>query len=247
MIRHLDLFSGIGGFALAARWAGIETVAFCEKDPFCQKVLAKHWPHTFIFSDVNLMLFTEHVDILTAGFPCQPFSIAGKQRGKDDERYLWPHTMRIIKSSRPTWCILENVPGIIPHLDPMLEDLETEGYDWRAYLIPASAVSAPHKRERLWIIANRDGKRCDDGGGNWHKRYLQANQDGYVEEIQSQWSQFIPNTWTVMQARDWLDFNADLSRKNDGLSNRVDRVRAIGNSIVPQIPYLFMKIIKSLI
>src|SRR5689334_7839605 len=113
-MKHLDLFSGIGGFALAARWAGFETFLFCEIDPFCQKVLNKNFPKVPIFGDIKFLSVQYHqVDILTAGFPCQPFSVAGKQKGKNDDRYLWPETFRIIKLSHPHWLILENVPGII--------------------------------------------------------------------------------------------------------------------------------------
>lgn len=242
----MDLFSGIGGFALAARWAGFKTIAFCEKDKFCQKVLAKHWPETPCFKDIKEMKYIPYVDLITAGFPCQPFSVAGKQKGKEDERYLWPQTLRIIKSSRPNWIILENVPGIIRHIDTILKDLETEDYDWRAYLIPASTIGAPHKRERLWVIANHNRIRCNDGRDNWERRYLQENKNGHLAEIQSKWQQLIPNSWKVMQARDWLEFNADLGRKDDGLSYRVDRIKALGNAVVPQIPYLFMKIIQTL-
>jgi DNA (cytosine-5)-methyltransferase 1 len=158
-VNHLDLFSGIGGFALAARWAGIETVAFCEIDPFCRQVLKKHWPGVLKYMDIRDVKDPGHVDILTAGFPCQPFSVAGKKKGISDDRYLWPETFRIITVSKPDWVILENVPGIIPMLDPILEDLEREGYDWQAYLIPAVAIGAPHKRERLWIVANASSER----------------------------------------------------------------------------------------
>lgn len=287
-MKHLDLFSGIGGFALAARWAGIETVAFCEIDSFCRKVLKKHWPDILIYADVKKINFTATVDILTAGFPCQPFSVAGKKKGIKDERYLWPETFRIIRQCKPNWIILENVPGIIPCLDPILEDLERESYDWTAYLIPASEIGAPHKRERIWIIANRHSKRCNDRSNNWQERYIQDNHEQYISSIYKEWSQFIPESWQTFNAQDWFantnsftseqtDPNAEskpyerysrmgytgqdrpnISKFNwekdqppipgvdDGLPNGLDRNKALGNSIVPQIPYVFMSLIKAL-
>src|SRR5258708_22911114 len=153
-MKLLDLFSGIGGFSLAAKWAGIETIQFVEKDDFCQKILMKNFPGVPIHDDIKTFNFYSDVDILTGGFPCQPFSIAGKKKGALDERYLWPEMFRIIKQCKPKFIIAENVPGIIPDLDPVLEDLEGEGYQWATYLIPASFIGAPHKRERLWIVAN---------------------------------------------------------------------------------------------
>lgn len=287
MLTHLDLCSGIGGFALAACWAGIETIAFCETDPFCRKVLKRHWPDILKYMDIRDVANPDHVDVLTAGFPCQPFSIAGKQKGKDDDRYLWPEIIRIIRLSRPHWIILENVPGIIPHLDTILEDLEGEAYTWGAYLIPASAVYASHKRERLWIVANRNCERCDKRGDNREERSLQNNWQRYIATLHAEWPQFFPESWTTFNAQDWLGFTANAYgiechqrtennesmpirskwphtttkivshdttfnwQKNkppipgvdDGLPNGLDRNKALGNAIVPQIAYLLMKII----
>lgn len=247
-MNHVDLFSGIGGFALAARWAEIETVAFCEKDTFCQRVLRKHWPGVPIYDEIRTLdlkfACEAGVDILTAGFPCQPFSVAGKRKGKEDDRYLWPETFRVIKECRPTWLILENVPGIVSHLDPILEDLENEGYAWQAYLIPACSTGAPHRRERLWIVANIDGNGCNSGRDIWQARCDKENQDGYVAAVQQEWSQFIPESWQTHSVGDWLTNNNHYSRNDDGLSQRVDRLKALGNSVVPQIPYAMMEVIK---
>jgi len=207
-MKHLDLFSGIGGFALAARWAQIETIAFCEKDEFCRKVLFKHWPDIIIYDDIKKMDFTAQVDLLTAGFPCQPFSVAGKKKGFSDDRYLWPDTLRIIKQSKPNWVILENVPGIVPCLDPILEDLERENYDWRAYLIPASAIGAPHKRERLWVIANSHSERCYNRSDYREKRSFQDDWQWHFETVQSEWTQFIPQSWKAFNAQDWIISNS---------------------------------------
>lgn len=239
----LDLFSGIGGFSLAGKWANFETIAFCEKDKFCRQVLIKHWPEVPIHEDIKCFSYNQNADLLTAGFPCQPFSVAGKRKGKDDDRYLWPELCRIIKESKPRWLLLENVPGIISHLDPILQDLETEGYTWWSYIIAASSVGAPHKRERLWIIANFNSERCDKRGGYRQERHIQDDWQRHIAKIQSEWPQFIPKPWASMQANEWMSANSEFSRNDHGLSDRVDRIKALGNSIVPQVVYPFMALI----
>lgn len=243
-MNHVDLCSGIGGFALAARWSGFETIQFCEIDKFCQSVLKKHWPNIPIHDDLKTFQYDGKIDLLTAGFPCQPFSTAGKRKGDKDDRYLWPDVLRVIKQSKPEWILLENVPGIINWLDPILEDLENQGYTWWAYLVAASSIGAPHKRERLWIVAHSNSQRCDERGDHWKKRSIQANWEQYMEEIQSKWPQFISQSWKIMQANEWLSANAGFSRIHDGLPNRVDRIKGVGNAVCPQIPYIFMLLIK---
>jgi len=154
---HLDLFSGIGGFALAAKWNGYRTVAFCDNEPYAQAVLKKHWPDVPIHKDIREVRGKLYagVTLLTGGFPCQPFSVAGKQRGKDDDRYLWPEMLRVIREARPAWIIGENVAGIVNMaLDQVCADLEAEGYEIEPLIIPACGVDAPHKRDRVWIIAH---------------------------------------------------------------------------------------------
>lgn len=156
-MKHLDLFSGIGGFALAARWANMETVAFCEIDQFCQKVLAKNFPSIPIHNDIKTLNGEDFagIDIITGGYPCQPFSSAGKRRGNEDPRHLWPEMLRIIRAARPTWVVCENVVGHISNgLDTVLDDFKKEGYKTRQFVIPALAVGAPHRRDRVWIVAN---------------------------------------------------------------------------------------------
>ncbi len=155
-MRVLDLFSGIGGFSLGLERAGMKTVAFCEIDPFCRAVLKKYWPDVPIFNDVRKIKdeYTGPVDVICGGFPCQPFSVAGKQRGEDDDRHLWPAMFECIKHFRPRWVIGENVPGIVKMaVDGVLSDLESAGYTVRTFNIPACAVDAPHRRERIWIVA----------------------------------------------------------------------------------------------
>jgi len=175
--KHLDLFSGIGGFAIAARWAGFETVGFCDNEPFSQAVLRKHWPRVPIHSDIREVRgeLYSGVSILTGGFPCQPFSVAGKQRGKEDDRYLWPEMLRVIQEARPTWIIGENVAGIVGMaLDQVCSDLEAESYEVEPIIIPACGVDAPHRRNRVWIIArnSRAESLADPKNSEWRARLL---------------------------------------------------------------------------
>lgn len=167
-LTHLSLFSGIGGLDLAAEWAGIQTVGQCEWAEYPTKVLEKHWPDVPRWKDIRTLTgenFYERtgrrtVDIISGGFPCQPFSVAGKQRGKEDDRYLWPEMVRIIKELRPTWVVGENVAGIVRMALPdILSELEACGYRTRTFLIPACAVGARHRRYRVAIVgyAEHDG------------------------------------------------------------------------------------------
>lgn len=170
MIRLLDLFSGIGGFSLAAEWVWgreLEIVYFVEINKFCQKVLGKHWPKVPIHNDIKTFKYSGPVDIVTGGFPCQPFSTAGKRRGTKDDRYLWPEMLRIVRDVHPRYVVVENVPGLDDKrhlaLERTLSDLEAEGYQLAPpFQIPANAVKAPHERYRLWIVAHdtiaRDGQ-----------------------------------------------------------------------------------------
>ena len=166
-MKVLDLFSGIGGFSYGLEKLGFKTVAFCEIDKFCKLLLQKHWKGIKIYDDVKEITKRqleadgiELPEIITGGFPCQPFSVAGKQRGTDDNRHLWPQMFRIIRELAPRWVIGENVRGLVNIQDGMVfetvcTDLEGEGYEVRAFNIPAAGVGAPHRRERIWIIANK--------------------------------------------------------------------------------------------
>ncbi len=242
-VTHLDLFSGIGGFALAAQWAGFETVAFCEIESFCLKVLNKHWPSVELFTDIRNISCFPRVDLVTAGFPCQPFSVAGKKKGSKDDRYLWPEVIRIIRVTRPTWFIGENVQGIISMLDPILEDLEREDYTWWAYLIPASLIGAPHKRDRLWIIANANSERCNHRTNTGKKRHIQNDIQRHLQAIQSEWSQFVPEPWASFNVEAWLSKSPYIGN-DDGISHAVDRNKSLGNAIVPQVIYPILKMIR---
>ena len=168
-LTHLSLFSGIGGLDLAAEWAGFSSVGQCEFADYPTKILERHWPDVPRWRDIRTLTgadFYERtglrtVDIISGGFPCQPFSTAGKQRGEEDDRYLWPEMVRVIAELRPTWVVGENVAGIINMaLDKVLSDLEGQGYATRTFLIPACGVNAPHQRYRTAIVAhaNRIGQ-----------------------------------------------------------------------------------------
>ena len=155
----LDLFSGIGGFSLGLESTGFfKTIAFVEKDKFCQKVLQKNFPNIPIEDEVrNVKGERFKADVITGGFPCQPFSVAGKRRGTDDDRYLWDETIRIVSEQKPKWFIGENVEGIINIQDGMVfrqihDDLESEGFEVQSLIIPASCIGAWHQRKRVWIL-----------------------------------------------------------------------------------------------
>ena len=184
MVSHmkvLDLFSGIGGFSLGLERAGMETVAFCEYDEKCRQVLKKHWPEVPQYNDVRTLTAEKlkndgitNVDVLTGGYPCQPFSLAGVRKGEDDDRHLWPEVKRLIQELKPTWVCCENVAGHISMgLDSVLADLETEGYQSQVFVIPACAVGAHHRRDRVWILATNSesfgGDRASNGSGEEDK------------------------------------------------------------------------------
>ena len=169
MLKVLDLFSGIGGFSLGLeRTGGFETVAFCEIEDYPRKVLAKHWPDVPIHRDVRELDGNDYAgrtDLICGGYPCQPFSHAGKRKGEEDDRHLWPEVKRLVATIRPTWCLFENVAGhITMGLDEVLSDLESEGYTGWPVVIPACAVDAPHRRDRVWIVANAESVRPQRGG-----------------------------------------------------------------------------------
>ena len=194
-LKHLDLCSGIGGFALGLQKTGyFKTIGFCEIDPFCQKVLKKNFPGVPIYSDIKKFKPNDEglrPDVITSGFPCQPFSTAGRQKGKDDNRNLWKETLRIIKECRPSFFVGENVGGIVKlYLDTILEDLESEGYSQtRCFNISASSIGASHQRARIWIVANSNSRLRGRWGtigqsGNNEERKFPIKEEKSESEIQ---------------------------------------------------------------
>ncbi len=178
MKTHIGLFSGIGGFELAARWAEFNTIAMCEIDEFCQSVLKYHFPNVELYGDIRATDFTVYrgqCDVITGGFPCQPFSIAGKRKGTADNRFLWPEMLRAISEIKPSWVIAENVYGLVTQqkglvFERVLTDLEALGYEAQTFIVPACAKGAPHRRDRVWVIghAQHNGLNAakDTGSGN---------------------------------------------------------------------------------
>jgi DNA (cytosine-5)-methyltransferase 1 len=189
LIKHLDLFSGIGGFSLGLEaTGGFETVAFCDVEEFPRKVLQKHWPDVKQYKDIKELTYEklkadgiDTIDIITGGYPCQPFSVAGRKKGEKDPRHLWPEYFRLVKECRPTWVIGENVGGHIKlGLDTVLENLESQGYAVRTFSIPASAVGANHKRERVWIVAyseRNDNQRQISGVNGEEKKISREHRE----------------------------------------------------------------------
>lgn len=277
----LDLFSGIGGFSLGLERAGMRTVAFCERDEYCRAVLAKHWPGVPCFDDIHTVDAERlgglgRIDLVCGGFPCQPFSVAGEQKGKADDRHLWPQMCRVIALARPTWVIGENVAGLIAMaLDDVLADLEGLGYTARTFVIPAAAVGAPHRRDRLWIVArnsNSDSKPdgtvdaevaelCGDDNATHaealQRRSIQRHEpDGNLrsaedvaDDAERRWSG-IPTEMAASQSEGpdrgcgsefgagdaWWRTEPNVGRVAHGIPRRVDRLRCLGNAVVPQIP-----------
>ena len=281
-MKVLDLFSGIGGFSLGLEWAGMETIAMCEKDKFCRQVLAKHWPDITIHEDIRKLDGREYknaVDVVCGGFPCQPFSVAGKQLGKEDDRHLWPEMLRVIKESAPAWVIGENVSGFVSMaLDDVCLDLEAEGYEVQSFVIPACAVEAHHKRDRCWIVAHANELRLEEHGHREPENARQGSEnladthpsrklqpqgseqevrrwigdsredvaDSESERIQRLWSgreqkpyaygpALVPLCEGEGLGSSYWEAEPDVDRVVDGVPNRVDRIKSLGNAVVPQL------------
>ena len=278
MLRHFDVCSGIGGFALGFRWAALsEPVAFCEIDPYCQKVLAKNFPNIPIFNDVKELVndrpestrtIPDH-DILTSGYPCQPFSVAGQRRGEEDERNIWRFVFEIVKRKHPTWCVFENVYGhIAMGLDQVLHDMESEGYSTQTFVVPACSLNAPHKRDRLWIVCNLADTESEGlQGFNKRSPTISTERDEITdigtkgsgdkdvanskcmgresgtsvreelarEESHGKFNNRSTDGSAQERARSWWDVEPNVGRVAYGIPSRVDRLRGLGNAIVPQI------------
>ena len=317
-LKHLDLFSGIGGFSLGLEaTGGFETMAFCDIEEYPRQVLQKHWPHVKQYEDIKELNYERlkadginSIDIITGGYPCQPFSVAGRKKGEEDPRHLWPEYFRLVKELRPTWVIGENVSGHIKlGLDTVITDLESEDYAVRPFSISASSIGANHQRERVWIVGysehngsltnkvKRSNNENDAGGKKREDSTLQSERTGgsrngsNVENSRrSQWpwaelrgenenetrkenaNQFerssstsksnVANTngegsqrygseYQLRKSQEegktswsrWWESEPDVGRVAHGVPKRVDRLKSLGNSLVPQIPYYIGKVI----
>ena len=253
-MTHLSLFTGIGGLDLAAEMAGFVTVGQCEWADYPTRVLEKHWPDVPRWRDICTLTkesFYERtglhtVDVISGGFPCQPFSVAGKRRGTEDDRYLWPEMLRVIKELRPAWVIGENVAGIVNMaLDQVLSDLESAGYACRTFVIPACAVDAPHRRDRCAIVANTghdvlERRECNARGNEGEACNEPASCGINVahtdcKRLEKPWMQRLSEKQGVSIADigRW-PAEPDVGRVADGVPARVDRIKCLGNAVVPQ-------------
>jgi len=290
MLKVLDLFSGIGGFSLGLESLGqFETIAFCEKDKFCQKVLQKNFPNITIEGEIRDVKGEKYkADVVCGGFPCQPFSVAGKRKGTDDDRYLWDETIRVVRECKPKWFIGENVEGIINIQEGMVlrqvqTDLEKEGFEVQCLIIPASGIGAWHQRKRVWIIGcnvsnsdsrmRRRGRAIGESGTNkvWgfystkekqpkqnfrsktigcddifrEKQNLQYTNNQRCEKsnisTKPKESNFSNREYdSTTKNKTWWQTQSELCGVPNGVSyeldkDRANRVKALGNSIVPQI------------
>ena len=228
-LKHLDLFSGIGGFSLGLEeTGGFETVAFCDIEEFPRKVLQKHWPHVKQYKDIKELTYDklkadgiDTIDIITGGYPCQPFSVAGRKKGEEDPRHLWPEYFRLVKELRPTWVIGENVSGHIKlGLDTVIKDLESEMYSVRCFSISASSVGANHQRERVWIVAyseRNDNQRQISGVNGKEKKVQREHREDNSTSRQSSRTSSIrqANNGNVEDTRRSLRSGSELREENE--------------------------------
>ena len=272
-MRHGSLFSGIGGFDLAAEWCGWENVFHCEWNTFGQKVLKHHFPKSISYNDITKTDFSIHrgdIDIISGGFPCQPYSSAGKRLGKEDERHLWPEMLRAIREIQPSWVVGENVRGLTNWngglvFDEVQSELETEGYEVLPFLLPACAVNAPHRRDRIWFLAYSESARARQNiGGLWGlsercntrektstvasdtknigQKY--ALENGELERRRFRQSDK-RNAWDSFPSVSPICGGDDgLPKELDGITFskwRQESLKAYGNAIVPQVAYQIFK------
>lgn len=280
MLTHGSLFSGIGGFDLAAQWAGWKNIFQVEIDPWCQRILAKHFQNATRYTDIHDFdpnPYIGTIDIISGGFPCQPYSSAGKRKGKDDPRHLWPEMLRIIQTIKPRWVVGENVRGLVNWSGGLVfhevqTNLESAGYEVQPFILPAASVNAPHARQRIWFIAHHTGEQMGNAGQSRQYGSMEPHphSDSLYRRLSiQQWRQ--NKTHNAHTARmgekngheiithpylcglerrkketpreiptnrdNWNEWTTEppICRMDDGISHRVDRIRGLGNAIVPQI------------
>ena len=247
----IDLFTGIGAWSYAGHMLEIETIGFCEFDSECQKILNKHWPKIEIINDIKDMKGDEfgYADIITGGYPCQPFSVAGSQKAEEDDRHLWPEMYRVIKKVRPAWVICENVTGHIElGLDKVHHDLESIGYSSTTFDIPALATGANHNRRRVFIVAHtasngRDESKASTGNGssdehNQKRKDENSNNEG-LSSLRAGMERRGEQAWRRGTKPPPLRMDDELPRQLD--KNRGVRNKMIGNSIDPKICFEILK------
>jgi DNA (cytosine-5)-methyltransferase 1 len=257
----LDLFSGIGGFSLGLERAGMRTIAFCESDPYCQRVLRKHWPDVPIYDDVRTLRFDQgrlvanadagheltqeeicpgrqSIDLICGGFPCQDISVAGKGAGIEGARSgLWTEFARIIGEVRPRYVIVENVAALLGRgIERVLGDLAALGFDAEWHCIPASAVGAPHRRDRIWIVAYAASAGADGYSRGAQAQYSMSG-NGCEDVVPDARCQLLERWWrqSTPRSTQWL-VEPNVGRVAHGVPSRVDRLKALANAVVPQIP-----------
>lgn len=263
-MTHIGLFEGIGGFSLAARWMEWETIAWCEWNEYCKKILTQHFPNAKGHGDIkktDFSIYRGQCDIVTGGFPCQPYSQAGKRLGKKDDRHLWPEMLRAIREIQPHWVVGENVSGLLNWnggmvLDEIKVDLETAGFEvFPPLVLPACGVNAPHKRDRVWIIAHANSNRKSIISINENTRqgelgaFTNTNNIGCKGGIGQQISreQNLTREFSGSNSgwgEGWTISEPLVCGVDDGIPNRLDRIKTLGNSIVPQVAFQIFKTIE---
>ena len=251
-MTHASLFSGIGGFDLAAEWAGWQNLFHCEWNPFGQQVLKHHFPNSISYNDITKTDFTIHrgqVDILTGGFPCQPYSSAGKRLGKEDERHLWPEMLRTIREVQPRWVVGENVRGLTNWnggmvFDEVQAELEAEGYEVLPFLLPACAVNAPHRRDRIWFVA----KSMCEGYTRPTSTRVKENEERAIYDEHTKCTGPHPrNNWSNWPKQPYVllrDDGIPIGLDNKAFPRiRRESIKAAGNAIVPQVAFQIFKAI----
>ena len=230
MLTHVDLFSGIGGFALAAEWAGFKTVALCEIDDYCQKVLRKHWPDVPIIPEIRGFNGARWsgTTLLTGGPPCQHTSMAAAIQGRRTGETLWPEMARIVSEMRPFWVLVEQPSGNKNWEDQVKKSLERIGYRIFRFERSASDCGAPHQRRRLFIIANTSGQRL--------LALARIRKSSALKKT----------SWPAPPRGAWRSARTGNCGMDDGISHWMDRLKCLGNAVVPQVAYEIMKIIASI-
>jgi len=264
-MKELSLFSGAGGGVLGTQLLGWETIGYVEYNEYCQRVIRQRiedgcLDNAPIFSDVNAFISEGYADaykgmvgVISAGFPCQPFSVAGKKAAKDDPRNCWPQTLDIIRRVRPRYCLLENVGGLLSrkhrYFETILKDLAESGYDAWWKIISAAEVGGPHKRDRLWIVAHSNSSRKLQSEGSKQDKWRWAGYDG--EEVSDTSSERLEGrelpigeeeAYTTTGSTCWWHTEPRVGRVANGMAHRVDRLKALGNGQVPAVAATAFKV-----